>query len=106
MEAAFVEYSIHHFALNVKAFGTNLLFLSESYYPEGWKAFLNGTEIPIRRANYHFRAVIVPPGTHKLEMKFEPSGFFLGKNLSLGANVLVFLSLGYFGWDFWRQRKS
>jgi len=106
MEATFAEYGTQHFAINVKAFGTNLLFLSESYYPEGWKAFLNGSEISIHRANYHFRAVIIPPGTHKLEMKFEPTGFFLGRNLSLGANVLVLLALGYFGWDSWRKRKG
>ncbi|MEX2116104.1 MAG: YfhO family protein [Bacteroidota bacterium] len=106
MEANFTEYGINHFVVDVKTYGTNLLFLSESYYPKGWKAFLNGSEILILRANYHFRAVIIPPGTHKLELKFEPTGFFLGKTLSLGANVIVLLAFGWLGWDSWRKRKS
>ncbi len=106
MEASFVTHDMQYLRMNVRTLGTNLLFLSEVYYPEGWKAFLDGGEIKIHRADYHFRAVIVPPGNHSLEMKFEPSGFYLGKNLSLAANTLVLGGLLFVGWDTWRKRKS
>jgi hypothetical protein len=88
-QATITAYGIQALSINVKATGRNLLFLSETYYPEGWVARLNGTEIPIYRVNYLFRAVVIPPGEHILTMVFEPEGFALGKNLSLGANIIV-----------------
>ena len=106
MEASFVTHDIQYLRMSVRNLGTNLLFLSEVYYPEGWKAFLDDAEIKIHRANYHFRAVIVPPGTHTLEMRFEPAGFYLGKNFSLAANALVLGGLLFVGWTTWRKRKS
>ncbi|HWP83420.1 MAG TPA: YfhO family protein [Bacteroidota bacterium] len=102
----FVRYGTQDLTLKVTASGNNLLFLSEAYYPEGWKAYLDGNEIPIYRVNYLFRGVVVPAGTHTLEMKFEPKGFYLGKNLSLAANFLVIVGLTVVGFQEWRKRKS
>ena len=104
--AEFVRYGIQDFEMKVTTAGNNLLFLSETYYPVGWKAFLDGKEIPIYRSNYLFRAVVVPAGTHKLEMKFEPRGFAIGKNVSLAANILVLAGLGFFGFDEWRKKRK
>jgi hypothetical protein len=103
--AEFLSYGIQDLELKVTTNGNNLLFLSETYYPKGWKAFIDGKETPIYRANYLFRAVVVPAGIHKLEMKFEPTGFYLGKNLSLVANFLVIGGLAYFGLDRWMKRR-
>ncbi|MBI2619365.1 MAG: YfhO family protein [Ignavibacteriales bacterium] len=106
MEATFVRYGIQDFTIKTKTQSTSLLFLSESYYPEGWKAFIDGEEIRVYRANYHFRAVIVPEGEHTLEMKFEPRGFNVGKTLSLAANILVLGGFGVVGWNYWRRRTK
>lgn len=95
-EGASVQYKkfdLHRVELAVTATGWNLLFLSETYYPEGWKAFIDGVETPIYRLNYLFRGVVVPAGQHSLTMTFEPRGYNLGKTLSLTTNLLV---LGYF----------
>ena len=48
---------------------------------------------------------MVPPGVHKVEMRFEPKGFFIGKNLSLAANIVTIGGLGFFGFGEWRKRK-
>ncbi len=95
--ASFVHQGIQDFKVDVTATGNNLLFLSEVYYPKGWKAYLDGSEIPILRANYLFRAVVVPPGNHTLEMKFEPEGFYLGKKLSLATNILMLGGFAFVG---------
>jgi hypothetical protein len=102
----FLRYGIQDLTLKVTASGNNLLFLSEAYYPEGWKAFLDGNEIPIYRLNYLFRGVVIPRGTHTLEMRFEPQGFFLGKNLSLGANIVILVGLASVGFQKWRKRSK
>ena len=91
--AEYVHYGIQDLEVRVHASGNNLLFLSESYYAAGWKAFLDGNEIPIYCLDYFFRGVIVPAGDHTLRMTFEPRGFYLGKKISLGTNILVLASL-------------
>jgi hypothetical protein len=105
-KADFVRYGMQDFTMDITATGNNLLFLSETYYPNGWKAFLDGKEIPIYRLDYLFRGVAVPAGTHTLEMKFEPRGFAIGKNLSLGANILALGALGFIAYDWRRKRKG
>ncbi|MEK6756849.1 MAG: YfhO family protein [Bacteroidota bacterium] len=103
--AEFLSYGIQDMELKLTTSGSNLLFLSETYYPKGWKAYIDGKETPIYRANYLFRAVVAPPGIHKLEMKIEPTGFYLGKNLSLLGNLLVLGGLAYLGVDRWMKRR-
>ncbi|MSQ28542.1 MAG: hypothetical protein EXR51_10480 [Dehalococcoidia bacterium] len=53
------------------------LVFSDTYYP-GWKAYLDGDPTPIYRANYLFRGVRVPSGTHRVEFKFEPESIRVG----------------------------
>jgi hypothetical protein len=100
------EFGIQHLKLKATATGNNLLFLSETYYQPGWKATIDGKEAEIIRANYLFRGLVVPPGEHTIEMRFEPSGFVLGKNLSLAVNLLVILGFGVVGFFEWRGRAA
>lgn len=105
-KAEITHYGIQDLEIQVHATGNNLLFLSEAWYPEGWKAFLDGNEIPIYRMNYMFRSVVVPAGDHSIVMKFEPKGFYFGKQLSLWINILSILGLGYFGFIYFSKRKQ
>jgi hypothetical protein len=92
-EATVVHYGIQDLEVRATATGNNLLFLSEAYYPKGWKAFIDGNETNILKVNYMFRGVVIPKGTHTLTMKFEPSSFNLGKEISLASNILVWGAL-------------
>jgi len=47
-----------------------LLYLSDNYYPS-WKGYVNGKEVEIYRANYTFRAMVVPVGKSIVEFKYE-----------------------------------
>lgn len=49
-----------------------LIFLSDNYYP-GWKAYVNGKETKIYRANYTFKAVEIPKGSSKIEFIYFSS---------------------------------
>lgn len=53
------------------------LFLSDTYYP-GWKAYIDGVETKIYRANYIFRAIKLPSGEHQVEFKYLPQSFKFG----------------------------
>lgn len=73
-----------------------LVVFSEIYYKKGWKAFLDGNEVPFIRANYVLRAMEVPAGNHVIEFSFEPAVWVVGERVSLaGSLLLILLALGW-----------
>jgi hypothetical protein len=93
VNAVVLRYGIQDMTIRATATGNNLLFISEAYYPKGWKASIDGKETNILRLDYMFRGVVVPPGTHTVEMKFEPASFTRGRTLSLFSNIVVLAGL-------------
>jgi uncharacterized membrane protein YfhO len=96
-EAIVVHYGIQDLEVRATATGNNLLFLSEAYYPKGWKAYIDGKETDILRLNYLFRGVIVPQGKHTIEMKFEPASFSTGRQISFASNILILIGIAFQG---------
>jgi hypothetical protein len=66
-----VEYQPARLELGVQTGESALLVLAESYYP-GWKAWLDEKQAPIYEVDLAFRGVVVPGGTHRLRMEFQP----------------------------------
>jgi hypothetical protein len=58
-----------------------LLVFSEIDYP-GWKATIDGKQVPILRTNAILRSVEVPAGQHRVEMRFEPLSVKAGLAIS------------------------
>ncbi|MBI5078643.1 YfhO family protein [Candidatus Saganbacteria bacterium] len=67
-----------------------LWFVSEWFYP-GWKAYVDGKETKIYRANYMFRAVPVPSSKSKVKFVYDPPLFKIGAGVSLMALAGVIL---------------
>ncbi|MCX7909677.1 MAG: YfhO family protein [Ignavibacteria bacterium] len=88
-------YSNNYFKYRVKTNKSALLVLSEIWYPD-WKAYVDGIEFPVYRANYCFRAVEIPKGEHTLEMKYESSAFNLGLLITLSTLMLSIVGLVIF----------
>jgi hypothetical protein len=63
------------------------LYLSDTYYP-GWRAYVDGRETKIYRANLAFRAVEVPRGRHTVVFRYVPVSFYSGLVLTLLGIVL------------------
>jgi hypothetical protein len=51
-------------------------------YQEGWRATLDGKEVPVRPANVLFRAVAVPAGRHRVELRYRPFAVYWGAALT------------------------
>lgn len=64
-----------------------ILFLSDNYYP-GWKAIIDGVPTKIYRANYTFRAIVVPKGEHTVTFQFKPLSFIAGAYISVSTLIL------------------
>ena len=84
-----------------------LAVFSEVYYPHGWNVYLDGNKVDYIKANYLLRALYVPAGKHKIEMKFEPAVIETGKLFSLiSFGLFVLLSLIGIYFLFKDSRKS
>lgn len=88
-------YQDEHITIQAKATGNNFLFLGDTYYPNGWKALVDGKETKIYRTNHNFRGIIVPAGVHKVEFVYAPESFYISQKLALILSSLVLLALAY-----------
>ena len=90
--------------LEVNASGNNFLFLGDTYMSgetdyklfkvhTGWKAYIDGVETKIYRANHGFRGIVVPEGNHKIEFTYLPESFVISKYLSLTFSSIIMLGL-------------
>jgi uncharacterized membrane protein YfhO len=90
--------------LDVNASGNNFLFLGDTYMTgetdykilkvyTGWKAFVDGTETKIYRANHGFCGIVVPEGNHKIEFVYRPESFVISKYLSLTFSSITLLGM-------------
>lgn len=66
------------------------LVLSERY-SSGWKAIVDGTQLPVIRAEADFMGCMVPAGNHVVLFQFAPASVQNGRLISLGAIVLMIL---------------
>ena len=64
------------------------LVLSDTWFP-GWRARLDGADVPIARANHAFRAIALPAGRHDVEFVFRPRGLVAGAAISLLSLAVV-----------------
>jgi len=64
------------------------LVFSEVYYP-GWRAFVDGAEREMLRADYAFRAIRLGPGIHTVKVRYTPLFFRIGLLLSLAGLGLM-----------------
>jgi hypothetical protein len=96
-ESTFVditEFKSTQIVLQTYASSSALLVLSEVYYPAGWKAFVDGNEVPILKTNYVLRSVVVPAGRHQVTFKFEPAVYRIGwaiTHAAWGVSILCIL---------------
>ncbi len=90
---AYRTYDPQYSIVDVNLGEDALLVTSEAYYP-GWRAFVDGRETDILRADYYLRAVPMPAGSHELEFVFEPLSFKVGAAISLATLLVVLLLVG------------
>lgn len=84
-----VSYDDHRVVVNAEFADPGLLVLADLYYP-AWTADLDGRPVAVYRANYLFRAVVVPAGSHVVRFLYRDRALAWGAVLSvasMGAGV-------------------
>jgi hypothetical protein len=84
-----VSYQSGEIRLQANVPAACLVVLSEVYYPAGWKAYVNGQETEIYKADYLLRAIHLPAGEHQVSFLFRPWTFRAG----LWISVLFLLGI-------------
>ncbi len=96
---AITSYRPDGVVLHVVFGSAGFLVLNDLYYP-AWNASVDGRSTPVYRANYLFRAVFVPAGTHTVIFAYHDRRLVIGGLVS-GSTLLV----GILVWCVDRQRE-
>jgi len=103
-------YSPNRLEYKSASAANRLAIFSEVYYPAGWRAYVDGQEVKILRANYILRALNIPAGEHTIVFEFKPDSFKKGElwsRITSGVLVLMLLAtLAGFLLNTYRQRAS
>ncbi len=99
-QAAITQYADDSVIVQTNADYNSLLVLTDNWY-FAWKAFVDGVEKPVYRADGAFRAVPVEKGQHTVLFKYDDSRNALGElitllTLSVVAIILVTYLIIYF----------
>lgn len=60
------------------------IVLSDSAW-KGWHAFIDGSPVPMARANAGFLALFAPAGTHDVRVVYQPKSFVRGRAITFGT---------------------
>jgi Bacterial membrane protein YfhO len=86
--AEILSYGDADIVLRVTAARTGLLVLGDQAYP-GWQAWVDGRPAPVLTANVVWRGVLLQPGQHQVEFKFDPLSLKLGLALTAFGLLLA-----------------
>ena len=87
------QYRENIVSITTSTTANGLLVLSDNYYP-GWKAYVDGKQTQIYRANYTFRSIFLPKGRHSIIFEYQPQSLKTGIIISLVS--LTILAIIYF----------
>jgi uncharacterized membrane protein YfhO len=88
-------------AIRAVARRPGILVLTDAFFP-GWKATVDGKPAHIYRINYLLRGVRLDTGVQRVEFRYQPASWRLGRSLSAVALVILF-AMALIGW---RRREA
>lgn len=88
-EAVIESYSPNSLRIHTNSDKRQMLFLSDTWAP-GWQAKIDNKSTPIYLADYAFRAIVVPEGSHIVQYDYQPESFTTGAVISAFGFLLLF----------------
>jgi uncharacterized membrane protein YfhO len=87
------SYAPNELKYHYSASGDRLAVFSEIYYPNGWKAEVDGKPVDVLRADWTLRAAELPAGEHDVVMRFKPDSYAVGAGISRASSITLILLL-------------
>jgi uncharacterized membrane protein YfhO len=66
------------------------VIISESAW-KGWRAFIDGKQVRLRRGNAAFLALFVPAGHHAVRLRYLPQSFVIGRTITFATMLAIAL---------------
>jgi hypothetical protein len=86
-----MEASGGYLALRTQNLAPRFMTISEIWHP-GWQAFIDGEDAQLHRTDLALMGAWIPPGEHKVELRFRPLHWRLAVAVSVVSNaIFVFL---------------
>ncbi len=104
-QAVITAYGADRIELRVSTEAPGVLVLSEVYYP-AWKAYVDDQPAPLYLANHVLRAVPVPPGEHRVELRYESPTLVAGLLISMSMCGILLVLAAAAGARRWKERGT
>lgn len=97
------SYAPDRLVYNAQTTEPKVAVFSEIFYPAGWNAYIDGKKTDIKRVNYLLRAIMVPPGKHVIEFRFEPNSVQWANRLAILGGIAIFVFAIFLIWTYRKQ---
>lgn len=87
-----LDYEPQAVTLQVQAAVPEFLVTSEAAYP-GWRASIDGKPCSTVMTNVAFRGLPIPPGTHSVQMWFDPGVLWRSAWITVAAGLILILAV-------------
>lgn len=101
--ATITSYTPHQVEIVVETDRPSFLVLSDTYYPPGWKATVDGEPALICRVNTYVRGLYLSEGKHYVQYSFRPGSVRAGVAIATTSHFVIWALVGV-GW--WLVRKA
>jgi hypothetical protein len=101
--ATITSYMPHEVQIEVETDRPSFLVLSDTHYPPGWKARVNGVPADIYLVNTYVRGLYLPAGKHYVLFSFRPASLRAGVAIATTAHFVIWILVGL-GW--WLTQKG
>jgi hypothetical protein len=95
-EVTITKYGLNDVTAQYTAKEQSMLVLSDAY-DKGWSASIDGKKVPLYKAYYNLRAIMVPEGSHTVTFSYRPSSFMIGATVTgttlIGTTALMAVPL-------------
>jgi len=94
-QVTIISYEPERVIIEADLASKGYLILTDTCYP-GWRAYVDGEEASIIRANLLFRAISLSAGQHRVEFSYEPASVKVGAAVS--SATLLAIVVGLWWW--------
>ena len=88
-----VEYAPNYLKYEYASPAEALCVFSEIYYPNGWRAYVDGKEVDYFAVDYILRGMVLPEGEHTVEWRFKAPNWGVATTITGIASWLIILSV-------------
>ncbi|MBN1689180.1 MAG: hypothetical protein JW893_08775 [Candidatus Omnitrophica bacterium] len=82
------EEDYHKVVIRVSSAEPQFLATTRAFYPR-WRARVDGREAPIVKSNFYFQGLFLRPGSHEIQLIYDPGIFWAGLTIALSGLLLT-----------------